>query len=164
MRPNKIIRLVTFTFLLVCSFCSYSLGPNIQFSLKCKVRVEQTFTSGDKKIDNAEVIVEVNEFPKYKSIFLISSNEFINNISVSTLSVPSRNDYEQNSLDTSNESKYEITQNRTTPGNLYRTTNLYINRNNGEIVVTSEFTSPIGMMQTSVGGICEKINKTKKKF
>ena len=148
----------------MCHLSSYGQTGYIEFSLKCKVRVEQTFTSGNKKIDNTETIVEVNESPKNKSIFLISSNEFINNISVSTLPLPSRNGYEESSLDTSNESKYEITQYRTTPGNLYRTTKLYLNRNNGEIVVTTEFTSSLGVIQTSVGGTCEKIDKTKKKF
>ena len=164
MKINLISKLSFFTLILMCHLSSFGQNRFVEFSLKCKVKVEHTSPSGNKKIDNTEVIVEVNEFPKYKSIFLISSNEFVNNISVSTVSLPPRKGYEESSQDTSNESKYEITQNRTTPGNLDRTTNLYLNRNNGEIVITTEFTSPLGVSQTSIGGTCEKIDKTKKKF
>jgi len=164
MKINQVSKLVIFTLISTCSLSSYSQNQNIEFSLKCKVKVEHTYSSGNKKIDNAEVLVEVNEFPKYKLFVLISTNEFVNKTSVSTNSLPSKKGYEDSSLDTSTENKYEITQFLTYPGNVYRTTNLYLNRNNGEIVVTTEFTSPLGVSQTSIGGTCEKIDKTKKKF
>jgi hypothetical protein len=164
MKTSRISKLVLFTLISMWSLSSYSQNQYIEFSLKCKVKVEHTSPSGNKKIDNDEVIVEVNEFPKYKLIVLISTNDFVNKITVSTNSLPSRKGYEESSLDTSTENKYEITQHLTYPGNVYRTTNLYLNRNNGEIVITTEFTSPLGVSQTSIGGTCEKIDKKKKKF
>lgn len=164
MKTNRISKLVIFTLISMWSLSSFSQNQYIEFSLKCKVKVDYSDHTGFRKVDITEVVVEVNEYPKHKSIFLKSANEFANNISISVPPPPPRNGSEIKSYDSSDENKYELTSNSTTSRNTSTSSMIYINRNNGEIIVTSEFLLGKGMSQTSVGGICEKIDKTKKKF
>ena len=152
----------------MCSFSTYSQNQNIEFTLKCKVKVTYSESTGYKKTDFEEIIVEVSDLvrPKYKSIFIKSSNEVVNNISISVPPPPklTGDQYVNKSFDFSDDNKYEFTSNTSFPKNDIINSMIYLNRNTGEIIVSREYSSPNGVGQTSIGGTCEKIDKTKKKF
>jgi formyltetrahydrofolate synthetase len=113
--------------------------------------------------ENAEVVVEVIEYPNRKFLSFRSSNIDINNISATVPVVVSKY-YEAQSVDLSDENKYEITT-YTTSRIHTSTLMIYLNRNNGQIIVTSEYTrTGKGTNQTSINGTCERIDVKKKKF
>jgi len=149
----------------MCHLSSYGQSGYIELSLKCKVRVQYTFSHG-KEVNNAELIVNISEDKgsKYKFIRITSSNEIANDISVSSARVSQLIGVESIGSDRSDENTYDITTIQTFPGNRSSNSRIYLNRNNGEIIVSREFTSPSGVGQTSIGGTCEKIDTTKKKF
>jgi hypothetical protein len=164
MKINQIFKLVLFTLISMCSFSTYSQNQNIDIKLKCKVKVERSFSNGFNEVKNAELIVDVRDYPKSKSILIKSSNEYANDIIVSTGPDPLPKGFEKSVSDRSDENTYEITNNNNYPGEVSKNTKIYLNRNNGEIIVLTEFKSSIGGSQTSIGGTCEKIDTTKKKF
>jgi len=168
MKTNRISKLIVFTLISMFSFSSYSQqNPTIEFSLKCKVKVEYSDFTGYKRTDNSEAIVEVKEIPKTKDkvIFMKSINEFVNNIAVTTILNSKKNNSEAKGSDLSDDSKYEITYSTyDTNRNTNTDTMIYLNRNNGEVIVTKEFSTTQGKSQILIGGTCEKIDRTKKKF
>jgi len=107
---------------------------------------------------------------KFTYIILKSSNEDINSISVTTQETSQQQirrpkGFETSIIDSSDENNFEIINFNKFPGNRTSDTRIYLNRNNGEIIVSNEFTSTNGSkQQTSIGGTCEKIDPTKKKF
>ena len=148
----------------MCHLSSFGQNGFNQFSLKCKVRVQFTFLT-DKEINSAELIVNISEDKdsKYKFIRIKSANEDANDISVSTAAVGITKDSRISVSDRSDENTYDLTNIENFMGR-NSMNRIYLNRNNGEIIVSREFTSPRGVSQTSIGGTCEKIDKTKKKF
>jgi len=164
MRTQKILKIFFCTIVSLFSFNSYSQKTPIEFSLKCKVKVDYYYDGAAyRQSENAEVIVEVSEYPNRKSLSLKSANIDVNNITVEAPAVETKY-YERLSLDSSDENKYEITS--YTTSRLFNSTNMiYLNRNNGQIIVTSEFArTGKGVNQTSVNGNCDKIDLKKKKF
>ena len=76
-----------------------------------------------------------------------------------------KNNSEAKGSDLSDDSKYEITYSTyDTNKNTNTDTMIYLNRNNGEVIVTKEFSTTQGKSQILIGGTCEKIDRTKKKF
>ena len=148
----------------MCSFSTYSQNQYIDIKLKCKVKVERSFSNGFNEVKNAELIVDVRDYPKRKSIVINSSNEYANGIIVTTVPEPLKQGFAKSVIDRSDENTYEIINNNNYPGERSNISRIYLNRNNGEIIVSSESTSSIGLSQTSIGGTCEKIDSTKKKF
>lgn len=165
MEINRFCKFLLFTFMSMCHLSSYGQSGYIELSLKCKVRVQYTFSHG-KEVNNAELIVNISEDKgsKYKFIRITSSNEIANDISVSTGRFSHLKGVESIGSDRSDENTYDITSNDSFPGNRSSNNRIYLNRNNGEIIVSKEFTSPNGVSQTSISGTCEKIDTTKKKF
>lgn len=164
MKLNQIFKIVIFTLISLCSFSSYSRNQNIEFNLKCKVEVEISHNMGHIKTDKSELIVEVKNDSKKKYIGLNSTNENANNIFV-LVPPPNFNDGEfRTSQDSSDENKFEMTYSYRTKNNYSSYTKIYLNRNNGEIIVTRESKNGNDLIKTSIGGTCEKIDTTKKKF
>jgi hypothetical protein len=140
-----------------------------EFSLKCKTKITYSENTGYKKNDIEEIIVEVIDSikPKFKSFIIKSLNESVNNIAVTVPPPPklTGDNYEIKSFDFSDDNKYEVTSNSlSTNKNVNINTMIYISRNTGEIIVSHEFINKKGSAVTSIGGNCEKIDRTKKKF
>lgn len=145
---------------------SYSQKSVIEIRLKCKVEVEYSESTSYKKLENVDLLVEVNEFPKRKSIILKSKNENVNNISVNIGPDPVVvKGYIEINSDKTDDDKYEINSNVTTTSNTQSDTSIYLNKKNGEIIVSYDFTSFNGASsQTSISGTCKKIDTLKKKY
>jgi hypothetical protein len=110
-------------------FNSYSQKIVTQSRLSCKVEVEYSESTGYKKSDNSDLVVEVKEFPKRKSIILKSPNKNANNISVNIGTEPVViNGYIEINNDKTDDDKYEINSNVATRSNTQSDTTIYLNK------------------------------------
>ena len=165
MKKNKISKLILGTLISMCSLSSYSQNQKIEFSLKCKVKVDYSDNRGNNKTEKTELIIEVEDEPKRKYIGLSSTIENVNNLHVIVPPPFIKDGETRTSYDSSNENKYDIQYSfKIKKENFYSDTKIYLNRNNGEILVTRETILNNYIGRTSIGGTCEKIDTTKKKF
>lgn len=146
-------------------FLFSSTASALDLKLQCDIKVKITYFNGDIENSQGTAIIEVGDYGVDKKyIFITSADEKTNNLSVAT-----RQELGKVYTDYSDENKWDIQ--NTYSGNEGRvinpnSTRIIIDRNSGELIASSSFTSKSNGRTTNTGvsGNCKKINTSVKKF
>lgn len=151
-------------FFITFAILNSSNATALDVKLRCNINTKYTYFTGQSEVNQSTAIVEISENSNAKSIFLTSSDENANEISVT--SIPFQNNRVQSEgFDSSTSSKWDVSQSYNVPSKNQKSTNrIIIDRNTGEIIVQRIFDNNSRVSTTSISGFCEKVNTEKKKF
>jgi hypothetical protein len=146
-------------------FLFSSTASALDVKLQCDIKVKYTYFNGDSENNQSTAIIEVGDYGVDKKyIFITSADEIANNLSVTTtqeLGKAYTNYSDENKWDIQN--TYSGNEGRVVNPN---STRIVIDRNSGELIVSSSFTvkSNGRTNTTGISGNCRKINTSVKKF
>ena len=145
---------------LVLPLHSYSA----ELKLSCNMRSKYTMISGSSETSAGTAMVEIMDYGKRKFIFITSTIEDVNNISVVS-HIADAPGWKFDFHDSSNDGKYEITNFRKSfAENVESYKRVVLDRNTGNIYINTQRTSQLGSSSLIANGSCEKIDSQKKKF
>jgi hypothetical protein len=126
-----------------------------QIKLSCDINLTITYSSGNEENKKIREVYEIDESPIGTTIIPISNTGFSPSVSTYRTS---------NSVNNSDENKWDIKNNHTIQGNSH-ITSVTIDRNSGQIFTSHEMIKKDNKVTTFIGiGSCEKVDTSKKKF
>jgi len=126
-----------------------------QIKLSCDIKLNITYSSGSEENKNIREIYEIEETSSGISIIPVSNTGL--SPSVSTYRT-------ENSINNSDQNKWDIKNKHTNQGNSHFTS-VIIDRNSGQIFTSHEMIKKDNKSTIFTGtGICEKVDTQKKKF
>ncbi len=130
----------------------------IELKLQCQINTKFTPSNGNVELGNGTASVEIKDEGKYKYISVSSTNEFADDLSVSTIKTKTKSAIYDDSTDI----KWDITNVHSETTKHSHSTRITIDRNTGELIYTNSF--PIKKISVLVTGSCKKIDQNQKKF
>jgi hypothetical protein len=144
-------------------YCSSSFA--LELKLKCNITTKRTSYSGNVEKNNSMATVEVQDYGLKKYIFITSSDEYANDLSVQSTS-KNENNIIRTGNDFSDSGKWDVS--TVTVNNVGLQTRserrIFIDRNTGDIIAQSTFNYANMNTIISISGSCDKIDQVNKKF